>query len=53
MLQAGLEGSEEFYKQEFNTLIQQQKFDEASKIVAQSPGIILRNINTINILKNV
>lgn len=48
----GLEGSEEFFKQEFQRLMSSGNYEEASKLVAGSPGTILRNISTINVFKS-
>jgi hypothetical protein len=39
----GLEGSEDYFRGEFNKFVSQGNYEEASRIVAQSSGTILRN----------
>ena len=51
-IRAGLPGSENFYFEEFNRLFSSGNYDEASKFVATSPGVLLRNIDTINKFRN-
>jgi clathrin heavy chain len=51
-LRAGLPGSEGFYVEQFSSKFISQDFDGAAKIVASSPGTVLRNIDTINKFRN-
>ena len=51
-IKSGLPGSEQIYKSKFNSLVSQGLYKEAAKLAARSPKEILRNINTINMLKN-
>ena len=47
-----LPGAENLFKQQFQRLIQANRLDEAMELAAQSPQGILRNMETINLLKN-
>ena len=51
-LRAGLPGSESFYVEQFSSKFLSQDFDGAAKVVASSPGTVLRNIETINKFRN-
>ena len=47
-----LPGAENLFKQQFTRLIQANRLDEAMELAASSPQGILRNMETINLLKN-
>ena len=46
-----LPGAENIFMTAFKNFMQQGNYQEAAKIVAQTPGDTLRNINTINMFK--
>ena len=46
-----LPGAENIFMTAFKTFMQNGNYQEAAKIVAQTPGDTLRNINTINMFK--
>ena len=46
-----LPGAENIFMSAFKNFMQQGNYQEAAKIVAQTPGDTLRNINTINMFK--
>lgn len=50
-IRAGLPGSEQTYLSGFNKLFAAGQYDEAAKLVAKSPGSILRNRETIEKFK--
>ena len=50
-LRAGLPGSESFYSEQFSRLFAAGQYDEATRIVAGSPGTVLRNRETIEKFK--
>lgn len=43
----GLPGSEQYYVEKFNTLMSNSQYKEAARVVANSPGNVLRNQQTI------
>ena len=47
----GLPGAENIFMTAFKNFMQSGNYQEAAKIVAQTPGDTLRNINTINMFK--
>lgn len=49
----GLPGGDDLFVQQFNVLLQQGNYKEASRVAAESPGAVLRNATTIEKLKNI
>lgn len=51
-LRAGLPGSEGFYLESFSRMYLAGQYDDAAKLVAKSPGTVLRNRETIEKFKS-
>lgn len=51
-LKAGLPGSESFYLESFSRAFLAGQYDEAARLVAKSPGTVLRNKETIDKFKS-